>query len=646
MRTIYQPNKTAAWPYLLAILVICSWWIALGHFYGPKKKAERTVVSASDSLAVQDSTPTLVPKQYYSPPAAKDSSWSLAFNHYLQKTAEEEELAYWQSLQDSADQAWLAAQEAAKVQEAERMRLLAEKREREAKAVEELARQAVKEAELLEEEKEILAEEEFDYSDYNNYIPRYWEIVLPSWIFIWLYFWRSRRNRRQKQKIAAQFPLGQRRPSGALSRDFQSKSLDPSWRRQLTQERNRPILSESKEQDVQWAEGFKGSYTTTFIRRAIIHLLRWRQPELARPADFRYRLDFYDWMAPLAAALQSSLALWFLDQELWHYLLIPFGLLSIYYNAAGRRKSWAETTYLIAGPTLALILHFLLFSNGSESFILFSREAFTIDISAWRWPVLLGLFLVFWSWLKGAKHLFEKTVWFKDQSFAKAVPVFVAGLFFSSSWPSYLGELLPTGCIVALFTAGLLWLISPMQDDRKAKQWLYPGGTLFGRLFSLNVFLIISYNVFGPGVITAMIVGLMLLGAWAFFFFPRMEDVAEELKPIPWWENPDAASLESLDLSNVNLSLQTDHWLSFNRFEQLRTICLVNTQLKHLPIRIAELTLLEEMDLQNNQLRTVPAIFFQRLPNLKKINLAGNPISAKKKKHWLEKYPHIQFIFE
>lgn len=636
MRTIYQPNKTAAWPYLLAILVICSWWIALGHFYGPKKTAEGVIPVIADTTLVQDSTPTLVPKQYYSPPAAKDSSWFLAFNHYLQKTEEEEELAYWQSLQDSADQAWLAAQEAAKVQEAERMRLLAEKREREAKAVEELARQAVKEAELLEEE-------EFDYSDYNNYIPRYWQLLLPAWLFIQMYFWRSRHNRRQKQKIAAQFPLGQRRPSGALSRDFQSKSLDPSWRRQLAQERNRPILSESKEQDVQWAEGFKSSYQTTFFRRAIIHLLRWRQPELARPADFRYWLDFYDWMAPLAAALQCSLALWFLDQEFCLYLLIPFGLLSIYYNAAGRRKSWIEHTFLLAFSALALLAHILLFSGGRS---LFSEGVVLMDISAWRWPVLLGLFLVFWSWLKGAKHLFEKTVWFKDQSFAKAVPVFVAGLFFSSSWPGYLGELLPTGCVMALFTAGLLWLISPMQDDRKAKQWLYPGGTLFGRLFSLNVFLIISYNVFGKGVITTMIVGLMLLGAWAFFFFPRMEDVAEELKPIPWWEDPDAAKLESLDLSNINLSLQTDHWLSFNRFEQLRTICLVNTQLKHLPIRIAELALLEEMDLQNNQLRTVPAIFFQRLPNLKKINLAGNPISAKKKKHWLEKYPHIEFIFE
>lgn len=633
MRTIYQPNKTAAWPYLLAILVLCSWWIALGHFYGPNKTTELIVVATPDSLSTQDSPPKTVQKKYYSPPAAKDSSWSLAFNHYLQKTTEEKELAYWQKLQDSADQAWLAAQEAAKTQEAEHIRLLAEEKERKAKAIEEITRQALEEA----------IEEEVDYNDYNNYIPRYWQFLLPTGLFLVMYFWRNRRNRRQKQKIAAQFPLGQRRPSGALSRDFQSKSLDPSWRRQLTQDRNRPLLSESKEQDVQWAEGFKGSYTTTFFRRTIIHLLRWRQPELARPSDFRYWLDFYDWMAPLAAVVQCSLGLWFLDQEFWVYLLIPFALGSIYYNSAGRRKTWAKNIFLLTFSLLALIAHFLLSSGGRG---LLNEEAFFVDISAWRWPVLLGLFLVFWSWLKGRKHLFEKTIWFKDQSFAKAVPIFVAGLFFTSFWPGYLGALLPSGSIMALFTAGVLWLISPMEDDRKTKQWLCSGKKLFSRLLGLNVLLVLSYNSFGPGMITTAIVGLILLAGWAFFFFPRMEDVAEEQKPIPWWEDPNAASLKELDLSNINLSLQTEHWLSFNRFEQLRTIRLVNTQLKHLPIRIAELAQLEEIDLRNNQLRTVPSIFFQRLPNLKKINLEGNPISAKKKKYWLEKYPNIEFIFE
>ncbi|AFC26283.1 leucine-rich repeat domain-containing protein [Saprospira grandis] len=643
MRTIYQPNKTAAWPYLLAIFVICSWWIALGHFYGPKKTAEGVVPVIADTTLVQDSTPTQAPKQYFSPPANPDSSWALAFNHYLQKTAEEKELAHLQQLQDSADQAWLAAQKATQAEEAEeaeRMRLLAEEKERQAKAMEELARQAMEEAQTLEEE--ILAEEEFDYSDYNNYIPRYWQFLLPSWIFIWLYFWRSRRNRRQKQKMAAQFPLGQRRPSGALSRDFQSKSIDPSWRRQLAQERSRPLLSESKEQDVQWAEGFKGSYTTTFLRRAIIHLLRWRQPELARPADFRYWLDVYDLMSPLAAALQCSLALWFLDQELWPYLLLPLALLSIYYNAAARRKSWAKNTYLILASSLALIAHFFFYRSSFG----FSEPALFPDISAWRWPLLLGLFLVFWSWLKGGKHLFQKTVWFNDESFVKTIPFFIASLFFTIFWPGVLGEALPTGSLVALLLAFVLWISSPMKDDRKAKQWLLSGGTLFGGLVGLSTLLFVNYNIFGLGFISYSLLGFLLLGSWAFFFFPRMENIPEEQKPIPWWEDPQATIREELVIKDMDLGLQTEHWSSFNRFKRLKTIRLVNTELKHLPIRIANLAQLEEMDIRHNQLRTIPSIFFKRLPNLKKINLAGNPVPAKKQQELSQKYPHIEFIFE
>ncbi|EJF54521.1 hypothetical protein SapgrDRAFT_2867 [Saprospira grandis DSM 2844] len=645
MRTIYQPNKTAAWPYLLAIFVICSWWIALGHFYGPKKTTEGVVPAIADTTLVQDSTPTQAPKQYFSPPANPDSSWALAFNRFLQKTAEEKELAHLQQLQDSADQAWLAAQETAAAQEAERMRLLAKEEEQQAKAIEELAQKILEEA-IAAEKEEVLAEEEFDYSNYNNYIPRYWQFLLPSWMFILLYFWRSRRNRRKKQKMAAQFPLGQRRPSGALSRDFQSKSIDPSWRRQLAQERNRPLLSESKEQDVQWAEGFKGSYTTTFLRRAIIHLLRWRQPELARPADFRYWLDVYDWTAPLAAALQCSLALWFLDQELWHYLLLPFALLSIYYNAAARRKSWAKNTYLILASSLALIAHFFFYSSSFGSPSLFSEQALFPDISAWRWPVLLGLFLVFWSWLKGRKHLFQKTVWFNDESFVKTIPFFIAGLFFTIFWPGVLGEALPTGSLLALLLAFVLWISSPMKDDRKAKQWLLSGSTLFGRLMGLSILLFISYNVFGLGFISYSLLGFLLLGSWAFFFFPRMEDIPEEQKPIPWWEDPQATIREELVIKDMDLGLQTEHWSSFNQFQRLKTIRLVNTELKHLPIRIASLAQLEEMDLRNNQIRTVPSIFFKRLPNLKKINLADNPVPAKKQKKLSQKYPHIEFIFE